>query len=177
VFAVSSTDTAAIVAFSVTVRAGARQTSFTIRTVAVSSSRVAQITAATTGGAQTAALTINPPAVKRVTLKSTRLRGGAGTVATVLLDAPAPAGGLELTVTADQFAVEVPSRVVVAAGRSKVTFNVRTSSVSTTVVAGISVSVAGPAGSTRLTILPSRAIQRARSGKATVRKPFAAAKR
>jgi hypothetical protein len=156
------------------VRARARQASFTIRTVAVPSQRTAQLTVTAASGVRAALLTLNPPTVQRVKLKSARLRGGAATVATVLLDGPAPAGGLALTVAADQGAVEAPPTVLVAAGKSSVKFNVRTAAVSTTVVAGISVSVSGAPAAARLTILPSRAVRKSRSAGAPKSRPLAA---
>jgi hypothetical protein len=70
------------------------------------------------------------------------------------LDAPAPAGGLTVTLTSSTPAAQVPSSVLVGAGQNSVTFSVTTSSVKDQVLAKITAIVAGVSKTGSLTVNP-----------------------
>ncbi len=74
----------------------------------------------------TALASANPAQVQSVTLDRTSIQAGQSATATVHLDAPAPAGGLQIEVWADDSAT-VPNYVTVPAGQTEVAFTVRTS--------------------------------------------------
>lgn len=75
--------------------------------------------------------------------------GGESTRATVTLHDPAPAGGLTLSVTADDTSATVPSTVTAAQGATTATFTITTKAVSSDVRIRVTVS----AGSSSLTAL------------------------
>jgi hypothetical protein len=77
------------------------------------------------------------------------LVGGESTRATVTLHEPAPAGGLTLSVTADDASATVPSTVTAAQGATSATFTITTKAVSSDVRIGVAVS----AGTSSLTTL------------------------
>jgi thermitase len=154
-------DNAAIrIPATVRIPAGKRKTKFTIRSTPVALEQSVRVTAASVLGKGAAELTIQPPSVRRVKLKSKRVRGGGSTVAIVFLRGKAPEGGLQLIVTSDQSVVEVPETVFVPAGRTRVKFPVRTTSVGTQTQAGISVTLGSAPGAARLTVLPTRGAQK-----------------
>lgn len=74
----------------------------------------------------TALAAANPAQVQSVTLDKTNIQAGQTATATVHLDNPAPAGGLKVELWADDTA-KVPSYVVIPAGQTAVSFQVRTS--------------------------------------------------
>ena len=74
----------------------------------------------------TALASANPAQVQSVTLDKTSIQAGQTATATVHLNTAAPAGGLKVEVWADDSAT-VPSYVIVPAGQTAVSFQVRTS--------------------------------------------------
>lgn len=117
----------------VVVRAGRNTATFTIRTAAVTVAGVANIKVTSGLVSGSAPLTINPPGVKVVqvsglSLSLTSVVGGAISVATVGLTAPAPTGGFVVSITAG-VGVTVPATVVVPAGATSATFSITTAAV------------------------------------------------
>jgi hypothetical protein len=131
----SSNTTAARVPASVTVAAGATSATFTVGTSVVSASTAVTISAAYGGVSRSASLTVQPvppPAatLTSLTLNPTSVVGGFQTsTGTVTLSAPAPAGGVQVTLSSSNGAASVPASVFIPAGTSSATFTVNTSMV------------------------------------------------
>ena len=91
-------------------------------------------------------LVLNPSSVK----------GGNISIATIMLNAPAPDGGLGVAMTTDQpLFVHPPSLVIVPGGLSSFSFAVRTSAVRETVVANVTASANASQVSAQLTVTPT----------------------
>ena len=98
VVGLSVDNAAAIVPSSVTVAGGETTASFQITTAAVSNSTLAVLTASF-NGTDTAGLNIDPVVLTTLGLNPNTVAGGVGSVGTVRLSAPAPAGGVEVTLS------------------------------------------------------------------------------
>jgi len=131
----SSNTTVARVPASVAVAAGATSATFTVGTSVVSASTAVTISAAYAGVSRSASLTVQPvpppaPTLTSVTLNPTSVVGGLQTSrGTVTLSAPAPVGGVQVTLSSSNGAASVPASVFIPAGASSATFTVNTSSV------------------------------------------------
>lgn len=91
--------------------------SFTVSTSAVSSQRVAKITATSDGVSQQASLTVNPiSSVTSIALSTTTMVGGSRVWMAVYLDVPAPAGGIVVSLSSTVPAANIPSSLTVAPG-------------------------------------------------------------
>jgi hypothetical protein len=139
VIALSSDSAAAVVPANVTVLAGATAATFPISTNAVSS-----VTAANIGAiyysTQSAALTINPPALTSVSLNPTSVTGGGTSTGTVTLNGPAPTGGSTVTLSSNNASATVPASVTVAAGAVTATFTANTTGVASVTTVAITAS-------------------------------------
>ncbi|HEY5176475.1 MAG TPA: PQQ-binding-like beta-propeller repeat protein [Terriglobales bacterium] len=111
----------------VTVSAGQTTASFTATTTAVSTATRVTITASYGTGRVSATLTVNPPSLVSLTLVPTTVRGGTPSTGTVVLNGPAPAGGVVVRLSSSNpILVNVPSSVTVAAGSTSASFTART---------------------------------------------------
>ncbi len=90
-----------LVPASVLVPAGASSANFAVSTGPVSAVTNVSITA-NYNGSQSAALTINPPALASIQLSSSEVIGGASLTATAVLTGQAPQGGVTVALSADQ---------------------------------------------------------------------------
>jgi trimeric autotransporter adhesin len=133
----SSNNSSATVPPSVTVAAGATTATFPVNTTAVGSTTTAAIRA-TLGVTQAASLTINPPAVSSLNLNPSTVTGGLGSIGTVTLNDPAPAGGAIVALLSDNATATVPASVTVTAGATAATFSISTLPVPAPVNANIS---------------------------------------
>jgi Beta-propeller repeat len=140
-----------------TVTQGNTSAVFAITTLPVSTQQMATITASIGASSQKAILTITPvpPDLRLLFLNPSTVLTGRTSTGTVTLTAPAPAGGLSVTLaSANPAVVSVPPSVTIPAGTTSATFLVRAASgvaSSTSVV--ISGQVVTGATST-LTVLP-----------------------
>ncbi len=91
-----------------------------------------------------ASLTVDPPVV----------RGGDGATGTAMLDGPAPAGGVGVSLTSSSALARVPSTVTVAAGATTATFPVTTSAVDGSTPVTLTASQGGIARTATLTVTP-----------------------
>jgi len=132
----------------VTVPAGSTSQTFTLTANNVTSQATVQISALYGGMTLTQTLTINPW-LNALSLSSSRVVGGSPVTGTITLNAPAPSGGLPVTITASDPSVTVSSggTVTVPAGSNTQTFTLATS----TVTAGTSVTIAATYSSLTLT--------------------------
>jgi hypothetical protein len=156
----SSTSTAATVAVSVGVGAGATSANFTVNTVPVSSTTTAVITASYNGINKTAALAVQPaapavlvPVLASVSLNPSTVLGGSTSTGTVNISAPAPTGGIAVTLSSNKpTKASMPANVTVAAGKNSATFTVSTVSVTSGTGVAISASYGGVTKNATLTI-------------------------
>ena len=151
----SSSSAAVSVPSTLLIPGGYSGRTFTVYTQSVSISTTAVITATANGSSSTAALTVRPPSVNRVSLSPARVKAGGSTTATVYLESEAPTGGVPVSVSSTSSAATAPASVTVPAGAKKVSFKVRTSGrVSMTV--RVSATTGDGATSTSLKILGTK---------------------
>jgi len=141
-----------VVPASVTVAANQTSVSFTVKTSAVSAQKLATITAKFNGGTETTTLTINPPTIVALTLNPASIKGGKSSIATLSVSSPAPAGGLKVSVASSQSAATTPATVTVPAGKTSVTFTIKTKTVKSSTTASISATLGSVSKSAALTI-------------------------
>jgi hypothetical protein len=118
---------------SVTIPEGNSATSFTIGTSSVSGLPTGGNVFATAGGV-TKSIFVNvspdpnaPPLLQSMTITPTSVRGGTTATGTVFLSAPAPAGGISVTLATSNLAVAtVPGIVSVPSGQTSASFTVTT---------------------------------------------------
>jgi LmbE family N-acetylglucosaminyl deacetylase len=153
--ALSSNNPAASVAASVTVAAGSTSATFSIATSPVAASSAASLSASYGGGTQSVSLTVLPPAVSALNVSLASVTGGTAVSATVTLNAPAPAGGAQVTLSDNSGAASVPASVTVPAGATSASFSVGTSAVASSSAVTISASYGGASRTALLTVLPA----------------------
>ncbi len=123
----SSKTAVARVPASVTVAAGQSTASFTVTTYAVTTATSVTLTASYSGNKVSATLTVNPPALSAVTLSPSTVKGGSTSNGTVVLNGPAPTGGVVVSLSSNNTAlVTVPSSITVAAGSRSAKFTAQT---------------------------------------------------
>lgn len=150
-----SSSASATVPALIAVPAGATKATFTISTKAVSSTTIANITAAANGNSASASLTINvpvaPPAggtgrVDTLEINPCSLKGGTAATGKVSIMDKAPAGGVTVALTSSNpGVVKVPATVFIPAGSKAVSFQITTSKVTVST----NVTVTAKSGSTQ----------------------------
>ncbi len=159
VVSLSSDRSAALVPSSVGIAAGATSASFAITTTAVSSTVTANLTASYAGVSKSAALTLQPaaptPTLATLSLQPRQVVGGRTVSGSVSLAAPAPVGGVVVTLASSNTSLAtVPASVTIGAGARSAAFVVNTAPTSTT--RGLSISAATPARSLTATLIVLR---------------------
>ncbi len=154
VVTLSSDNASATVPPSVTVPQGATSASFSIGTKSVTSSTVANISAAFNGMTKIAALTVTPaPALLSLSLNPSTVVGGSSSTGTVTLSGAAPSTGITVQLLSNRTKVAtVPSSLTVPPGATTATFSVTTSAVRNTSKVTISGTTAGVTKSAVLTV-------------------------
>ena len=139
----SSNAAAAQVPASVTVAANATTATFTVTTSSVASNTLLTISGAY-GVTQSASFLVLSAVLGSVALNPTSVVGGTSSIATLILNGPAPAGGALVTLSSSNVAAaQVPAGVTVAAGATSATFTVTTKTVTTTTSVTISATKGG----------------------------------
>jgi uncharacterized repeat protein (TIGR03803 family) len=133
---------------------GATSATFTVKTVPVNTQQAVAISASVNGASQSANLTIDPPAVKSVTLNPTSVIGGKTAAGTVTLASAAPTGGVTVSLATGNASASVPSTVTVASGASSATFKVTTSGVGSQTSVSVTATVSPTFKSAMLTVNP-----------------------
>jgi hypothetical protein len=153
----SDNATVASVPSSITVPQGTSSANFTVITSTVANSASVVIHASYSGTDRTATLTVQPW-LSSLSLNPTGLIGGSASVATINLNAPAPAGGalVSLTSSAPSIAA-VPVTALVPVNATSTTFQVTTTSVISPTSADISAAYFGTKTAT-LNISPAASI-------------------
>ena len=153
VVSLSSSSAAATVPASVTVPAGSTSQSFAITTA--SSATSATITATYSGVSQTAALAITVvtvPALQSLLLSTDVSSGGLPLQGTITLTAPAPAGGLLVSIASNSTLAKVPATVTVPLGNMSRTFQIETADSPIATTAMITASYSGVVRTATFTI-------------------------
>lgn len=117
-----------------------------------------QITACFSAVSKTVPLTVMAPRPRLLTLDPNPVQGGNPSTGTVTLKGLAPAGGIDVALSANPGGVaRVPANVHVAAGMSSASFTLTTQTVTTQQGVTVSASYAGTTVSSILTVQPSSA--------------------
>lgn len=128
--ALSSSDPSASVPASLTVAAGATSAAFTVTTLSVATDVDATIAAGAGGVTRTAALRISAPAgsgpLASFASAHDDLIGGEDDRGTIVLAAPAPAGGATVRLSSDDASIRVPAAITIQAGAREGTFKIQT---------------------------------------------------
>ena len=151
----ASNNANATVPVSVTVPKGASTANFTITTVPVSGTKTATITATQGAIVESAILTIGPLAAELFRLNPDAVIGGTSSSGTIVLNGPAPPGGVVVKLSSSLTSVAtVPSTLTFKAGSSSEAFTITTKPVSTQKTVTIAVSFDGVTKSETLTVNP-----------------------
>ena len=148
----SSNLAAATVPVSVTVAAGASTATFSVATTPIATNAIATLSATNNGVTVTTSLTVRGPAPISVTLSPTSVAGGKSSVATITIEAPAPAGGVVVALSSSIADATVPAIVTIPAGAIKASVTVSTRPVLANVSASIRAAVNGVTKSGTLVI-------------------------
>ncbi len=150
---VSSDNSAAQPPATVTISVGANSATFSIPTVTVAATQVANLTATFGRSTQTAQLTVGP--VLQLTLQNNVVVGGNSVNGTIALGTAAPLAGVTLNVQCDNRAIAQPPLTVnIPGGQTSVSFTITTVPVQVSRTVNISVSYAGSTQSAALTVNP-----------------------
>jgi len=157
----NSTASGVTVPATATIAVGQTSGSFSVSTTIVAATVNATISATLGSTTNTAQLTVTAPAVVSVSLNPTSVIGGYPSSGTLTLSAPAPSGGLVVTLSSDSTAngVNVYGPIgndqpyTIAAGQTTGTFDVTTLPVASNLTANISATVGSSTQSAPLTVL------------------------
>jgi len=140
------------------VKAGSSSATFPFTTGPVTKVTTYTLTATFADVTKTATLTVYPqviaPALGSLSVNPATLTGGATSQGTVTLTAPAPAGGLVVTLGSSAPAATPPASVTVEAGSSSAIFTIATAAVTASATATISATYGGVTKTTVLTVNP-----------------------
>jgi hypothetical protein len=150
----SSDPTAAPVPATVTMPAGFAFDQFTFQIGSVSTPTPVTLTASLNGTSASANLTVEPPALKSLTVGPATITGGAQPQITVMLSGNAPAGGLTVNLSSNSPAATPPASVTVQAGSLSAVLNLPTSAVTSNTAVVITASANGVSLQSQLTLTP-----------------------
>lgn len=142
----------------VAIAEGNSAASFTIDTNAVSTYPTGGNVTATVGGVtKSIFVTIHPdpnapPILQSVSLNPTTVTGGNNVTGTIFLNSPAPAGGVEATISTTNLVAKPQPTVTVPAGQTSVNFSVTTSAVSTNTTVTITAIIGNASQSASMTV-------------------------
>jgi uncharacterized repeat protein (TIGR03803 family) len=154
VVSLASSSTMATPPATITVPAGSASVAFPVKTVPVVNVITGTIRAQAGTVSESASFKLNPASLASLTLSPTSVKGGTSSIGTVTLGSPAPTGGLSVVLSSTSSAATLPGTVIVAAGMSKATFTVKTTSVKTQTSATIKAALSGVTKSATLVIKP-----------------------
>ena len=146
-------DNAAAKVTNVEVKPGMKTGSFSIETKAVTEPTDVVITATFNGVTVKLPITISPVALTAFTIDPTPVTGGTTSKGTITIDPKAPKGGIFVNVSSDNAAAKPIMKVPIAAGGTKMTFNITTTAVKTDTVVTLTATYGGFVQKATLTIL------------------------
>lgn len=129
--------TAAVVPATVLVPVGATTATFPVTTVVVAAPVVDALTATLDGISKTTTLTVQPIQATNLTINPSAVIAGVQTVGTVTVNAPAPPGGLVVTLSQLGAAETLPATATVAPGATTATFPIGTPTAGTATIAAV----------------------------------------
>jgi hypothetical protein len=142
----------------VSIPQGNSAVSFTIGTSPVSTTPTGGNVTATAGGiTKSIFVTVTPdpdapPILHGVTISPANVPGGSNATGTILLNSPAPLGGIEATVSTSNLVAQPPPVVTVPAGQTSVNFTILTSTVTNNTVVTITAIVGNTSQSGSFTV-------------------------
>jgi len=139
---------------SVTVAAGASSTQFVYQTAGVQSMVIATLTATLGSTTKTTVMSVLPAMVTRLSFSPSSVGGPTSSTGTVMLNGNAPTGGSVVSLSSSNAAATVPASVTIPAGKSNVTFTVKTTTVSKATVCQISAKLASTTVTTPFEVDP-----------------------
>lgn len=143
-----------IVPASLSLASGQSQLSFSIKTLPVTSQKVATIIA-TSGAVSTAAtLVVNPPTLQSLTLSPNQVSGGNTTTGAITLTGPASTGGILVKLASNSLKATLPASVRISSGKISATFMVKTAVVATLTTITLGASLGTATQTAALTIDP-----------------------
>jgi len=137
----------------VTVLDGRVTATFSVKTLSVSNSLTATVSATLGGVTQKAALKINAPVLTSITVRPSTVQGGKACTGTVAINSAAPSVGLTITLTSSALAATVPQTVTIPAGKISAEFVVNTSSEKASTQSTITATLGAVSKTATLTIL------------------------
>lgn len=157
--ALSSNNAAAALPSQVQVPAGQSTASFSITTTAVKVDTPVALKATLNGVTQTKNITILAPVLNALYVSGVdEITGGGSTTAVAQINGPAPTGGIVVNLTSDSTAVTVPATVTVGAGKTTVTFSVKSLPVATDTLVTLTAKQGGNTRTDTLTVIPPAVI-------------------
>jgi len=151
-FSLTSSNSVAAVAPTVTIPAGKVICEFPISTSSVSAPTSVTVTVSISGQTKSLNFTVTTPVISSFGLNLGILAGGATTTGRIMLDGPAPTGGAVVALTSDTPFADPPAQVSIDAGQSVVSFPITTSGRTTKVIAHITATYGGSTKSVQLLI-------------------------
>ena len=153
----ASANPAVAVPAAVSVPALGTSAGFSLTTSQVSSSTVGNIVASYAGVSKSVTVTVNPapsPALAALSISPAKVAAVSVAVATVNLTAPAPADGLLVSLSSSRpNLASIPPNLLVPAGKTTATFNVKTNFVRRNTVVNIKAMAGGVEKNFALTIV------------------------
>ena len=151
----SSNPSIAPVPASISMPANVAWTQFQMQAGQTTSPTPVTITASLNGKSAAGTLTVQPTALKSLTISPSSITGGAQPGAIVMLTGQAPPGGAIVALSSDSAAVTPPASVFVDAGSFSVSFPLQTNTVAATTAATVTATWNGAATSAQVTLLPA----------------------
>ncbi len=142
----------------VNVPAGASSATFTITTSSVTANTFSTITAASSSAPTlitSTSIQVKPASLNTVTLAPSSIVGGKTSTATVTLNGPAPAGGINVTLSSSSASAHVPASVHINAGVKSATFPINTVVVASATTATIKATYLGVSKTATLSVQPA----------------------
>ncbi|MBV6458159.1 MAG: hypothetical protein HONBIEJF_01283 [Fimbriimonadaceae bacterium] len=152
--ALSSNTDKAIVPAKVVVPADGTTVNFVITTKSVGGQTTATITGTTSDSSSSAALVINPPKLRTLTVTPRRFKSGKIANALIKIAGKAPDGGLQITASSSDASVTVPATVSVPAGKDRARFTIKSKKVSALRDVTITLTLGGDAMVYKITLRP-----------------------
>ena len=151
--ALSSAPSAISVPASVVIPATQSSASFSISTTPVGTTTAGSISASYNGVEKSTTVTVMPPALTLLSVSPSTVTGGTTVTGTVTLSAPAPAGGVLITLQSSKPAIATPpSSVTMPAATTSVTFLITTVKPSKNTTVTLTASYAGGSQTATLTV-------------------------
>ena len=150
----SSNPSAAPVPATITMPANIAWTQFVMQAGQATSPTPVTITATLNGGSASGDLTVQPTALKSLSINPSIINGGAQPGAIVMLTGQAPPGGAAVTLSSNSPAVTPPATVFVNAGSFSVSFPLQTNSVTANTTATVTASWNGTSTQAQVTLTP-----------------------